>query len=158
MYDNLTEIMNIKDEKERKARLKRYEVYAKAKDISKSRFIHDVKYIYNNCEQSSVNNGDFDKLCETLGFSEHDTINRDIKSVVLSEIIQHKNNLGGIIYDTIDHIRELMEQNENIDYGILLIRMFLIVGTKQDILNLYTCMIARLKLDQIKAIQNQINQ
>lgn len=158
MYNNLTEIMNIKDEKERKLHLKRYTIYAKAKEISKSRFIHDVKYIYTSCTPQNINDGYFDALCETLGFCEKDTINRDIDSAALSEIIQHKNNLGGIIYDTIDRIRELTERNENIDSVILLIRMFLIVGTKQDILNLYTCMIARLKLDQIKAIQAQINQ
>lgn len=157
MYDTINEIMNIKDDTERKFHLKRYEIQAKAKEISKSRFIHDVKYIYNNCNPSSLDNGDFDRLCETLGFSEKNTINRDIKSVALSVLIQHKNNLGAIIYDMIDDIRELSERNENIDYNILCIRMFFIVGTKHDILNLYTCMLAKLKLDQIKAIQSQIN-
>ena len=157
MYDTLTEIMNIKDDDERKFHLKRYEIHAKAKEISNSRFIHDVKYIYTNCNPSSLDNGDFDRLCETLGFSDKNTINRDINGAALSELIQHKNNLGGIIYDIIDRIRELSEQNKNLDYNILLIRMFIIVGTKQDILNLYTCMIARLKIDLIKDIQNQIN-
>lgn len=157
MYDTLTEIMNIKDDDERKFHLKRYEIQSKAKIIAESRFIHDVKYIYTNCNPSSLDNGDFDRLCETLGFSENNTINRDIKSVALSELIQHKNDLSSVIYDIIDRIRELSERNENLDYNILLIRMFIIVGTKRDILNLYTCMTSRLKIDLIKDIQNQIN-
>ena len=158
MYNNLTEIMNIKDDTERKFHLRRYNVQSRAAQIANKRFIENVKYIYSNCTPSSLDNGDFDRLCETLGFGDNNAINRDINSATLSELIKHKNALGSVIYDIIDCIRELSEKNENLDYNILLIRMFCIVGTKQDILNLYGCMLSRLKLELIKAIQNQLNQ
>lgn len=153
----LTEIANIKDNTERKSRLKFYNIRLKAEFIANSRFIQDVKYIYNNCTPESLDNGDFDKLCEILGFDDKNTIDRNINSVALSEIVKNKGNLTGVICDIVERIRELNEQNETFTYNILCIKILSIIGTKQDILNLYSCMLSKLELGQLKAIQNQLN-
>lgn len=153
----LTEIANIKDNTERKSRLKFYNIRLKAEFIANSRFIQDVKYIYNNCTPESLDNGDFDKLCEILGFDDKNTIDRNINSVALSEIVKNKGNLTGVICDIVERIRELNEQNETFNYNILCIKILSIIGTKQDILNLYSCMLSKLELGQLKAIQNQLN-
>ena len=153
----LTEIMNIKDNTNRKDRLKFYNIQLKAECMAKNRFKTDVKFIYDNCTPKSLDNGDFDKLCETLGFDDKSTIDRNIKSVALSELVKKKDNLTGIIYDIVERIRELHDINDQFNYNILCLKMLSIVCTKQDILNLYSCMLSKLDFDQIKAIQNQLN-
>lgn len=157
MEKELTEIVNIKDNTERKDRLKFYNIRRNAECIANNRFIQDVKYIYTNCTPKSLNNGDFDKLCEILGFDDKNTIDRNINSIALSEIVKNKENLTAVICDIVERIRELNEQNETFNYNVLCIKILSIIGTKQDILNLYSCMLSKLELGQIKAIQNQLN-
>ena len=153
----LNEITKIQDTTERKDRLNFYKIRLKAENIANNRFIEDVKYIYTNCTPKSLDNGDFDKLCETLGFDEKSTIDRNINSVALSELVRNKGDSTGVICDIVERIRELNEQNETFNYNVLCLKMLSIVCTKQDILNLYSCMLSKLDFGQIKAIQNQLN-
>lgn len=144
----LTEIANIKDNTDRKDRLNFYNIRLKAECMAKNRFRADVKFIYDNCTPKSLDNGDFDKLCEILGFNEKSTI---------SEIVKNKDNLTGVICDIVERIRDLNEINVQFNYNVLCLKMLSIVCTKQDILNLYACMLAKLDFGQIKAIQTQLN-
>lgn len=153
----LDEILNIKDNSDRKDRLNFYNIRLKAECMAKNRFRTDVKFIYDNCTPKSLDNGDFNKLCETLGFDEKSTIDRNIKSVALSELVKNKDNLTGVICDIVERIRELNEINDQFKYNILCLKMLSIVCTKQEILNLYSCMLSKLDFGQIKAIQNQLN-
>lgn len=153
----LDEILNIKDNTDRKDRLKFYNIRLKAGCIANNRFRTDVKFIYDNCTPKSLDNGDFDKLCEILGFDIENTIDRNIKSVALSEIVKNKDNLTGAICDIVERIRDLNEINDQFNYNVLCLKILSIVCTKQDILNLYSCMLSKLDFGQIKAIQTQLN-
>lgn len=132
-------------------------VMRKAESMTKTRFIEDVKFIYTNCDKESLDNGDFDRLCETLGFDEENATNRSINSLVLSELVKYKDNLQWAICDIVDRIIDSNETIDQHDYNMLCLKMLSIVATKRDIINLYSHIISKLNFDQIKAIQDQLN-